>query len=63
MTQKARTLITREQAEALQKRFETQDTGAALGKLLMAAAGVWILGEILGASDKPKPRAKRQKAR
>lgn len=42
--------ITREQAEYLKERFETEDAGEGLSTLLMAAAGVYMLGEIFGIS-------------
>lgn len=48
--------ITQEQAEALRDSQRTDDTGEALVKLLMAAAGMWVLGEILKEARKPKAR-------
>lgn len=51
-----RVQITREQAEALRESQRTEDAGEALVKLLMAAAGMWVLSEIIKEADKPKPR-------
>ena len=50
--------LTQEQAEILQRRYQTEDTGAAVLKLLMAAAGIWVLSEMIKKSTAKPARKK-----
>lgn len=48
--------VTQDQADTLRERYSTDDASDALVKMLLAMAGLWVLGEIVRESEKPKPR-------
>jgi hypothetical protein len=50
--------ISPEQLETLKQRYNTQDNNDALIKLLMAMAGMWLVGEMIREDEKPKRQRK-----
>lgn len=51
--------MTEEQARALRDRYRKKNTADAVVALALALAGIWALGEVIEAANKPKRTRKR----
>ena len=54
--------LTPEQVQAIQERYNTRESGQALLNLLLAAAGVWVLAEMIrdDEAEEPPKRTRRR---